>query len=95
MIKRQPLTRPSAVITPTPVPFSENDPNLRVYGPEGEVDPVEAVRRERRHQRVRELQRTRASKREIADRLGISIEEVEESLDPEGPRPRPDPRDDE
>lgn len=80
------MVRISPVIKPKPEPFSEADPNLRVYGPDGEVDPIEALRKEKRHQEVRKLQRREKSKEEIADTLGIEIEDVEESLDPKGPK---------
>lgn len=72
-----------------PVPFSENDPNLRVYGPAGEVDPVAAVRREKRHQEVRKLQGRGMARAEIATQLRITEEQVEESLDPDMPEGRP------
>lgn len=74
------------VLKSEPKPFSEADPNLRVYGPGGEVDPVEALRKEKRHQKVRRFQKQKRSKEEIASLLGIEIEDVEESLDPKGPK---------
>lgn len=79
MRMNKPLTK--VVRAPVgPQPFTENDPNLRVYGPSGEVDPVEALRKQHRHLMVRDLKQRGKTNSRIALELGITEEDVEESL---------------